>query len=157
MKNLRFSIAGLILLLCLMPAVMAQGGLTLAKEKNIRKLLAMTDASGIFKRSLESQIGMMKKTSTQVPSKYWDELLKEVDADKFIELLLPIYDKHFSNEELEGIIAFYETPVGKKLVSTLPQVMEESGAAGAIYGQEVAARVIKRMQAEGTFKSDPKP
>jgi hypothetical protein len=157
MKNLRFSMAWLILLLCLTPAVMAQDTLTATKEQNIRKLLAMTDAKGIFMRSIESQVAMMKKTGSQVPAKFWDEMLKEIDAGKFIEYLIPIYDKHFSDEELKSIIAFYETPAGRKLISTLPEVMAESAVAGEKYGRIVATKVVEKMKAEGTFPSTTPP
>jgi hypothetical protein len=144
-----------LLLMCLAPSLMAQNnspGPT--KEENIRKLLILTDAKGIFKRALETQVSQMKTNMVnRIPPKFWDEVLKAVDADKFMELLVPVYDKHFSNDELLGLIAFYETPLGKRLVSELPQIMTESAAAGDKYGQEIANQVIQRMQAEGTFPS----
>ena len=146
-----------ILLLCFTPALMAQNTPAATKEENIRKLLTLTDAQGVFKSSIESQISAAKAATkangTRIPPKLWDEVLKEIDPSEFVELLIPIYDKHFSNEELEGLIAFYETPLGKKLISKLPQIMTESAAAGEKYGQQIANKVIQRMQAEGTFPS----
>jgi hypothetical protein len=142
-----------LLLLCFAPAVMAQSTLKATKDENIRKLLVLTDASGIFKRSLEAQLSLMKASETRVPPRFWDEVLKEVDPDKFVELLIPVYDKHFSDEELKGLIAFYETPLGKKLVAELPPIMTESATIGDKYGRQIANQVIKRMQAEGTFPS----
>jgi hypothetical protein len=144
------------LLLCFTPALMAQGTTPAAtKEANIRRLLKLTDASGTFKRSIEAQMNTMRVAMTQIPAQFWDEVLKEVSAEKFIELVIPIYDRHFSSEEIEGMIAFYETPLGKKFISTLPQIISESAAAGDKYGQEIANKVIKKMQAEGTFPSGP--
>lgn len=145
----------LLLLLCCAPALMAQNNAPApTKEESIRKLLILTDAKGIFKRSVEMQISAMRTiNSSQIPSKFWDEVLKAVDPDKFMNLLVPIYDKHFSNDELSALITFYETPLGKKLLSELPQIITESAAAGDKYGQEIANQVIKRMQTEGTFPS----
>lgn len=153
MRKFRQAIMSFLLLLCCTSVLTAQSISKATKEDNIRKILTLTDASGIFKKTLESQINMLRKTKTEVPPKFWDEVLKEVDPDKFVELLVPIYDQHFSSDELEAIIVFYETPVGKKMISTLPQIMAESAAAGDKYGQQIATRVIQKMQAEGTFPS----
>jgi hypothetical protein len=153
MRKYRLAATLFLLLLCFAPASIAQNTPTETKEANIRKLLTLTAAKGLFNRAMESQISAAKTNGTRIPPKFWDEVLKEVDPDNFIELLLPIYDKHFSNDEIEGLIAFYETPLGKKLISKLPQIMTETTAAGDKYGQQIANKVIKRMQAEGTFPS----
>jgi uncharacterized protein len=153
MRKYRLAAMSFLLLMCFTPALLAQSTPTPTKEENIRKLLTMTDARGTFKRSLETQISVMKRTMSQIPPKFWDEVLKEANPDTFIEFIVPIYDKYFSNDEIMGLIAFYETPLGKKTVATLPQVMAESAEAGGKYGQEVANKVIQKMQAEGTFPS----
>jgi hypothetical protein len=153
MRKYRLVATSFLLLLCFTPALMAQSTPTEMKEANIRKLLTLMDARGVFKRAIDSQISAAKATGTRIPPKFWDEVLKEIDPDKFMDILIPIYDKHFSNDELEGLIAFYETPLGKKLISQLPQIMTDTAAAGDKYGQEIANKVIQRMQAEGTFPS----
>lgn len=142
-----------LLLLCCAPALMAQSTPAKTKEANIRKLLKMMDAGDSIKSSMEVQISEFRSSMPQVPPKFWDEVLKEVDLDKFIELLIPIYDKHFSNTDIKAMIAFYETPVGKKYLSKLPQVTTEMEAIGEKYGEQIGHKVIKRMQAEGTFPS----
>jgi hypothetical protein len=153
MRKYRLAVISCFLLLCFAPMLMAQSAPTATKEENIRKLLTLTDARGTFKRALESQLSLMKTSGTRIPPKFWDDVLKEVDPDEFVELLMPVYDRHFSNDELKGLIAFYETPLGKKLVSELPQLMTETSAIGEKYGEQIANQVIKRMQAEGTFPS----
>jgi len=160
MRKSIWAIMSFLLLLCCAPALLAQSPGTATKEENIRKILIQTDARGVFKRELETQINAKRKEVSNVPAKFWDEFLKEIDTEKFVELLIPIYERHFSNDELTQLIAFYETPLGKKMVATLPQIVAESAAAGGKYGEDVALKVIKRMRAAGTFpdeKSPPKP
>lgn len=152
MRKYRLAAMSCLLLLCFAPALMAQNT-PATKEENIRKLLILTDAKGTFQRAMDAQISAMKTTVTRIPPKFWDEVLKEIDPDTFLTLLIPVYDKYFSNDDLEGLIAFYQTPLGKKLVSTLPQIITEVAAVGDKYGQQVANQVIQRMQAEGTFPS----
>jgi hypothetical protein len=153
MRKYPLTAMSFLLLLCFVPTAIAQSTLKTTKEENIRKLLVLMDSSGTFMRALEEQLSLMKARVTQIPPRFWDEVLKEVDPDKFVELLIPVYDKHFSDEDLKGLIAFYETPLGKKWVSELPQLMPETAAIGVKYGEQISNRVIKRMQAEGTFPS----
>lgn len=48
---------------------------------------------------------------------------------KFEEIIeqtaIPVYDKHFSADELRQLIAFYKTPVGKRMIEVTPQLTIE--------------------------------
>jgi hypothetical protein len=39
---------------------------------------------------------------------------------------MDIYTDTFTKEALEGIIAFYKTPAGQKLIKKLPELMQKS-------------------------------
>jgi hypothetical protein len=71
----------------------------------------------------------------------------------YYELVYPIYHKFFTLEELKGLLAFYRTPLGRKLLSAMPQLVKESMAAGQKWGQLVAPelqkRVLARFEKEG--------
>jgi len=45
------------------------------------------------------------------------EELRKVDLGRIAPEL---YDKYFTNEEIKGLIAFYESPIGKKTIQVLP-------------------------------------
>jgi hypothetical protein len=46
--------------------------------------------------------------------------------DEMINALVPIYQRHFSKADLDGILAFYTSPVGQKLQNEQPAIMQES-------------------------------
>ena len=54
----------------------------------------------------------------QVPAKDWEEVKKfmreEFTAETIIEMYLPIYSRHFTAQEVKQLIAFYQSPVGRK-------------------------------------------
>lgn len=60
--------------------------------------------------------------------------------------------KHFSLEELEALVAFYKSPLGHKVVTTLPEVVRECMAAGQAWGEQLGKRAYDRAQA---YKSRP--
>ena len=42
--------------------------------------------------------------------------------DVYFPMIVSVYDTHFSDEELKQLIAFYESPIGKKAASVLPAI-----------------------------------
>ena len=73
--------------------------------------------------------------------------------DRFIESMIPLYTGNFSREELEGLVAFYRSPLGQKLIEVQPVVSEQAMRMGGMWGQKLGElatiRAIQRMQAEG--------
>jgi hypothetical protein len=65
----------------------------------------------------------------------------------------PVYDRHFSLEELQAMTAFYRTPAGQKALRVLPQLTVESMQAGQQWMQSVLhalqIRVEQRLAKEG--------
>lgn len=141
-------------LLCAGPAraQQAQGEDAAAKRQDIRRLLEMTGAARIGQQVLAQMMEMFKKGSPEVPQSFWDQAAKEFDATAMIELTVPIYEKHLTHEDVKGLIAFYDSPLGRKMTSVMPAIAQESMAAGQQWGMEIAQRIQKRLQER---KKDP--
>lgn len=50
----------------------------------------------------------------------------ELSWDKLQAMALPIYRESLTQEEVDGLIAFYNTPIGRSTVDKLPLVMQKS-------------------------------
>ena len=53
-----------------------------------------------------------------IPGKNINELKEQFTIDEYMEKLIPVIDKQLSEEELEEVIKFYSSAVGKKMLST---------------------------------------
>ena len=84
-----------------------------------------------------------------VSDELWNELIESLDHDEFAELVIPIYTKHYTREDLAGLLAFYRTPLGKRLLETNPAVMEESMAVGAAWGRKKAEEIVEELRTRG--------
>lgn len=61
----------------------------------------------------------MKEMKTELPKVMsYEKLLKEV--------YIPIYAKHFTTDEIEEVISFYEGPTGKKFIQENPIIIQEA-------------------------------
>ncbi len=80
-----------------------------------------------------------------------DATKQEFDAaiPDFIEATAQTYAKHFSENELQDAIDFYESPTGKKFQDVIPTIMQESMALGQELGTKVQRRAIDRLKADG--------
>jgi len=119
-----------------------------AFEKDIRQLLAVTGAAAMGEQVMDQMIGSMKPMAPQLPDTFWTQLRVEVTGDSLIELVVPIYAKHLSPDDVKALITFYESPAGKKLIAVQPAITAESMEVGQAWGQEVAMKVVTKMQAQ---------
>ena len=138
-----------------------QTGIDPEKAQSIRRLLQQVKAGDLGVQMIEQMLPQVRPLFNQLPPGVRDRVLQEFEtalradftADKMIESAIPIYDKHFTHEEIKGLIAFYGTPLGAKVISSMPQVARESYEEGARRGQETAARIVRKLQDEGLFET----
>ncbi len=54
-----------------------------------------------------------------------------------LDLAIPVYDKYLSDADIKGLIEFYSTPLGQKMIKALPNIMTESGEKGRQWGEKI--------------------
>ncbi len=64
------------------------------------------------------------------------------------DAMVTIYAKNFSMEDIQGLIQFYETPLGKRVVKALPEVSQQSQRMGVEMEQNAALTVLRGMSTE---------
>jgi uncharacterized protein len=72
----------------------------------------------------------------------------KLDLQQFLDQAMPIYDRQFSHEEIKGLIQFYQTPLGQKYLSAVPQITAEMMAQGQKWGQDLGRKSILEVLAE---------
>ena len=123
-----------------------------AKQDDIKKLLDIIGARGIGLRVFNQVIVGFRRSNTETPEAVWQEIYREAEAriDDFVTGRLgPIYDQYLSHDDIKGMIAFYQSPLGEKLLSVMPQMSQESMIAGQAWGREFAEAVRKRLDDKG--------
>jgi hypothetical protein len=135
-----------------------------------KEAAALTEMIGVTKQS-QQLIAIMRNQMIQLvmragakppandPTKP-AELMKPEDAAKIVdELLMPefiaqqgeltnqiidVWANNFSIEDLKGLRAFYNTPLGQKLIQTLPAVTQQGMSAGQAWGQRIYQAAIQK-------------
>jgi hypothetical protein len=66
---------------------------------------------------------------------FFAKFQSKAEIHKLLDLIVPVYDKYLSDEEIKGLIQFYQTPLGQKTLRVMPQLMAESQEAGRKWGE----------------------
>ena len=129
------------------PAAKQATAIDPAKEAAIRNLFEVMGTKEAMRQVIAGMSGTVKPRleSSLPPGEYRAQLIDlffqrlqvKLRVDDLLELAVPIYDKYFSLEDIEGLTKFYQTPLGKKAISVLPQVLLEAQSAGRKLGEQM--------------------
>jgi uncharacterized protein len=128
------------------------------KQADIRHLLEITGAAGLATQSMDEMEKTMRPLieSSLPPGEYRAQLIdlffekfhSKRDPDQIIAVIVPIYDKYYSDEEIRELIKMYESPIGQKMISVLPKLAAESQLAGRTWGEQIGRQSMMEVLAE---------
>jgi hypothetical protein len=115
----------------------------LQKKENIRKLIKISGNADSMLRGLtnfyNNQLTLIiKRMRPDLSKKTLEKLRQELRAEiernmqdqgGLLDYIISIYNSHFTHQEIRDWLLFYESPLGKKINSTRPSIMEESNLA----------------------------
>jgi hypothetical protein len=129
-----------------------------AKEAAIHKMFEVMDMTKMMQETVAGMSSSIKPVllSSLAPGEYREKLVdlffqrfqSKFKAEKLIELAIPVYAKYYTTEEIEGLTAFYKTPLGKKTLSVMPQTVIEMQMAGNKMGEELGRQSMLEVLAE---------
>ena len=150
----------LILFLAILSA-QAQEPVQIAPEKRqqIERLLEVTGALNVAKimsaAVTREMTNAVKQVRPDIPPEALDvmeEVVNSVISEEmvakggFVDLIIPVYAKHFTNADLDAMIEFYGTPIGQKTVKVMPQITKEAMQIGQRWGQTLGPTIVERVR-----------
>ena len=126
------------------------------KEVDIRRLLELTNTAQLAGQITQQMMDSFKAAFAKVPDATWVELKKELTPNDLLTKIAEVYDRHFTHDDIKALIAFYQTPLGAKLLKELPAITQESLEAGQVWGRAMGQRMMDRLDAKGYRLPPPK-
>lgn len=153
-------LALLLSLSLLSTAALAEKKFSKAKKADIQKLMKLTGSSNIGKRISDGMIArltqLLKAKKPDINSKALKAMQKVVrktvdenmqGKDGFMKQLIALYHKHFTHEDIKGLILFNKTKLGKKSIKIMPLLSRDSYAAEKTWSRKVIPIIEKRLTA----------
>jgi uncharacterized protein len=126
-----------------------------AKEVSIRRLLELSGSEARARQSVDQVMAQLRPAlARSLPAgergkTISDAFLEKVGArlkpETLIDTMVPIYDRYFSAEDINGLAEFFASPLGQRMVGVMQQVQEESFAAGNALGEKVIRETLHEL------------
>ena len=142
------------------------------KEARIRELMEVTGAKDLGQQLIEAGMEQFRSTvqdsqpnnprAKQFVDAFVARFQKHFDPDSLTERVIPIYDKYLTTDDLKGLLDYYHSPLGQRMLKALPEVTRESQATGFALGQKAAQETMEELKADfpeftGTTEEDKRP
>jgi len=118
------------------------------KRKEIDRMLQLTGMEKLMEQMKTQMISAFKTQMTEVPESFWTKFQEKMDVHELLEKIVPLYDKYYTLEDLKAVNAFYESPAGRKVLSTLPQITQESMKIGQEWGEKMGKQAADEAAKE---------
>jgi hypothetical protein len=84
--------------------------------------------NGISAKDIEAVTAITRKSLASMQKKARERMPNAINVRMVIdEIFYPLYDKYYTEAELKDLIAFYQTPTGKKTIGLEMEIMAEAG------------------------------
>jgi hypothetical protein len=112
------------------------------KLENIKKLLDLNGGTKVNELLLSNILETLKIMN---PNFIVDE--SKIDLgdiiNEIMEKIIPIYEETFTEEEISGILDFYESKVGKAYLSKMGIITNKSIEVGTEFGEIIYKKIIE--------------
>ncbi len=136
----------------------ASGAIDPQKAARIRELMDVTGAKNLGRQLIDAGMeqfrGSVQESQPNNPraKQFVDAFVarfqKHFDPDSLNEQMIPIYDKYLTAEDLKGLLDYYRSPLGQRMLKVMPEVTRESQAAGFTLGQKAAQQTMEELKAD---------
>ena len=138
-----------------MAATPEPAGVPGSERAKIIELMDLTGAKNtgdqVAQMMIEQVSAAMQQANPNVPTRALEVIrdvtiavLKEHTGELLSEVVR-LYEKHFSEEEIDGLLAFYRSPVGAKAAREIPVLMRELGPISAAWAREIQPTLQRRL------------
>ncbi len=165
-----WKIAAVLLACLLLPALARADDLTPEKTADIKKLFIVSksdaamqeiiDASLAQGRLIAAQQGIKLTPETQ---RIMDKVMRDLYTEKLLgpggalDQLIPVYARTFTHEEIRQYLAFYETPLGRKIAESTPQLTKSESDIFSDVALGIMAEFPPRLLSALKNKGQAKP
>ncbi len=126
-----------------------------AKAAAVKQLMQLTGAGKLGEEYMDlitTRVRQVMANAIPQPDRlqqfmdaFSKNLATRVTAAQVDDAEIPIYAEHLSLEDIQALVAFYQTPAGQHVIKALPLIIQEAQSAGANMVQPAAVETLKSM------------
>jgi hypothetical protein len=118
-------------------------------EAQVRQLMEVFGVDRMLGQMNTQMAAMMQQQMPCVPASYWQGFVDAKGVQELTARMVPIYQRHFSAADIEGLLRFYRSPLGRKVITEMPATMAEGMQLGQEWGRQRAQAMLAELQKGG--------
>jgi hypothetical protein len=124
-----------------------------ATEDQVRQLMEVVGLGKMLLQMNTQAVNTLEQSMPCVPADFWQNYMNESQTQLFIGRLVPVWQRHFTSDEMNGLLKFYRSPLGQKVITEMPTTMAEANDAGQQWSHERADQMVTELKHMGTLDS----
>ena len=127
----------------------------ISKEKldKIYSLFELVNITAEADNSLEMLVDYFERLAPNIPKEYWQEQTKLFNKEQYLNDLAVLYDKKFTEKEIEDLNNFFKSSTGNKWINILPEISQDSYKILQDWQAKMAVKVRENLINDGYIKT----
>jgi uncharacterized protein len=132
------------------------GAIDPGKEADIRSLMELVGARDAMQEFAAHGADQLRENllvsvptnerGQQFVKAFTDTYKAKFDADQATAQLVGIYDQHFTQDEIRGLLQFYGSPLGQKFAAEMPKINQEMQASNRAQSMQLAKGILQDLR-----------
>ncbi len=117
------------------------------------------ESTGVVKQSMtvmKNSLDTYLNSGSKMQQSVCVDISKELNINSLIEIMIPIYDKYYSEKEIKKLAEYYLSPTAKKKMYVSPKLTAESIIAGQEWAKSGAEKIILKLKNGGNMETKSK-
>ena len=123
------------------------------KNDDILRMLKISGGSLLAEQMMDALIPQFQQLIPDIPNIFWVRFREKLNMDDLLYACVPVYDRHFTHDEIRQLIAFYESPIGRRFVEVSPLLNQETMAIGQRWGEQLGQDIVNELIREGYLRN----
>jgi len=134
-----------------------------AKQADIRSLLEFIGAKDQLQSAVSDSAAQYREKLLSSAAKLPDDsqrqalltgasasFQKNFDRQRALQQIAGIYDKHYSDDEVRGLLDFFSSPLGRKFAAESPKIAKEISAVQSAVAANAARESLQQLKSQNS-------
>jgi uncharacterized protein len=129
-----------------------------AKAADIQRLLEVAGMKSLMQQTMTAMEASLRPNleKSLPPGEYRSKLIdlfferfnSQLNLQTLLDMATAAYDKYFSDDDIKGLIQFYQTPLGQRTLAVLPKLTAELQTESAQKGEQLGRDSMMEVLSE---------
>jgi hypothetical protein len=121
-------------------------------DEDIETFLNINGSITAYDMAFEQLISHFRQIRSGAPESLWSDLRSQIlehEVRTLNKLLVPIYKRYFSHDEIKALVAFYQTPAGAKFTGTIGLITREATEISQEWAIGLGQKIVEYLEQAG--------